>query len=189
MAVGIYAENDDGVVVLDDSRNVVVVLAKNSSPAGTLFVAQGDGATYAFGLPQVESNWGVKTWSETGELLFDAIAYGRMARPVAAMVGNITNVLESTVTQQFTAGRSYAVWIIQPVSAILVRNESFNVGSSLNYVYYLDDQEIFAVVTGNTVSVTARRIRSTVASPSSAVPYDTAGKTTWRALVLDVTNF
>ena len=67
MAVGIYAENDDGVVVLDDSRNVVVVLAKNSSPAGTLFVAQGDGATYA---------------AIEGQDLFDAMATRLQQRTV-----------------------------------------------------------------------------------------------------------
>jgi hypothetical protein len=189
MAVGIYAENDGGVVVLDDSRNVLALLAKDNSPTGTIFTAEGDGHTYAFGLPQAESTWGVKTWSAGGELLLDAIAYGRMARPVGVMTGNINTVTEATVTQQFPAGRAYAVWITVPVSALLVRNESFTVGGALNYVYYLDSQEMDVSVVGNSIAITARRIRSTDPSSPSAVPYDTAGSTVWRALVLDVTNF
>jgi len=189
MAVGIYVENDDGVVVLDDSRNVLSLLAKNSSPSGTLFTAQGEGATYAFGLPQAESNWGVKTWSGDGDLLFDAIAYGRMARPVGAMSGNILNTAEATVTRQFPAGRTYAAWITSPVSSLLVRNGSISVGGSLNYVYYLDMQEMDVRVSGGSVSITARRFESGNPMAPSPVPYDSAGTALWRALVLDVTNF
>lgn len=184
-------QNDSGVIVLDDTRNVLVLLARNSFPSGTLMRAYGaGGATYAFGLPAVASTYGLQTRSPAGELMFDAISSGRMARPVGVMTGNIPgSTLTQTVTRTFPSGRTYAVGMIAPVSPLLVRNVAFDVGGNMNYRYALDDQEMSVSISGGTVSVTATRSLGNPQGVAVSVPYDTAGRTDWRALVLDVTNF
>lgn len=182
---------DSGVVTLADNRDTICLLGKNSNPAGTLFTAVGaGGTTYAFGKPQGASDYGLVLRSETGEVLFDAVSYGRMAKPVGVMAGSIQSTETQTVTQNFPAGRTYAVWIVSPVSSIRVRSGSGTIGGVINYWYYLDDQDMSVTINGGTVAITATRILSTSPNgPTNAGAYEEAAKYDWTALVLDVTGY
>lgn len=190
----IEVTNGDNVLVLNDSRNVLTLLAKGSFPSGTMFQALGgvNGAeTYAFGLTPGNADYGLTIWDADGTtVLFDAVQYGRAANVVGVMNGNITSTDTQTISQTFAAGRTYAVWLSSPVSSVRPRNISVTVGGTINYFYVLDDQSMSVSVNGATVSITATRINSDQPlGVASAVPYDGAGKTTWTAMVLDVTNF
>ena len=191
MPAGIEVLNDSDVLVLNSGRNALVLLAKNSRPAGTVLYAYGAaGATYAFGLASGPASYGLQTFGPDGSLLFDAVNFGRMARPVGIMTGNINPpTLTRTVSQTFPAGRTYAVAFHSPVSAIYVRNIAITVGGTINNQYALDSQEMVASVSGDTISITATRTEGNPQGTFSPTPYSGAGKTTWRAIVLDVTNF
>ncbi len=191
MTAGIEITNDSGVVLLESNRLIPALLAKNSTPSGTLFTADGaGGTTYAFGNPSAGSSYGMQVFDASGALMFDAATYGRSARVVGVMQGNIQATDSQTITQIFAAGRAYAAWIFQPVSPFRVRGVSITVGGAVNYGYSLDDQEVYASISGATVSITATRTNSdTVNGLGSSVPYDSAGSPFWRALILDVTGY
>lgn len=183
--------NDSGVVVLRDNRSTVALLGKGgTAPAGTLFTATGaSGATYHFGPPQGASSYGLTLFDASGAVLFDAASYGKMARPVGVMTGDIATTETQTKTQTFAAGRTYAVWITSSVSALRVRNVKINIGGAISYQYALDDQGMTVDVSGTTVTITATRTTNTTSNGSSSVPYDEAAKYDWRAIVLDVTDY
>ena len=62
MPAGIEVLNDSDVLVLNSDRNALVLLAKNSRPAGTVLYAYGAaGATYAFGLASGPASYGLQT--------------------------------------------------------------------------------------------------------------------------------
>lgn len=191
MTAGIEITNDSGVMLLESNRLIPALLAKNSTPSGTLFTADGSGGTtYAFGVPSAGSSYGMQVFDASGALLFDAATYGRSARVVGVMQGNIQSTDSQTITQTFTAGRAYAAWIFQPVSPFRVRGVSIHVGGTVNYGYSLDDQEMYVSISGATVSITATRTNSdAVNGMGSSIPYDSAGTTFWRALILDVTGY
>lgn len=186
--------NDSGTVVLTDNRNTLCLLGKNSSPPGTIFTAVGAGGTeYAFGKPQGASSYGMTLRSPTGEVLFDAVSYGRMAKPVGVMSGSIPpgGTDESvTVTNNYPSGRSYAVWIVSRVSALQPRPGSGVIGGVMNYWYHLDIQEMAVTINGGQIQITASRTLDNSQNGINAIaPYLGDGKYDWRALILDVTGY
>lgn len=190
MTVGVMIVNDSGILVLESNRDVLSFLAKNSSPTGTVFVAQGASDTYAFGKPQTPSSYGFITKDASGNVLFDAVNYGKLAKPVGVMAGSIATVDTQTVSQTFAAGRTYAVWLHSPVSPLRPRNVDVVIGGNHNYYYALDSQEMTVSISGATISITATRTLDTnLNGGAQTVPYDGDGKVTWRAIVLDVTNY
>lgn len=183
--------NQSGVVILRDNRNTLCLLGKNSSPPGTQFTAVGaGGTTYAFGYPQGASDYGLVLRSPTGQVLFDAVSYGRMARPVGIMSGNIQSTESQTVTQMFPSGRTYAVWIVSRVSTLRPRPGQGTIGGVLNYWYHLDTQDMEVSISGGEVSITAfRTLDNSQNGINSIAAYLGDGKYDWTAMVLDVTGY
>lgn len=187
--------NSSGVVQFTDTRNVLTLLGKNfgsNPPAGTKGIAYGpSGSTYAFGYVPNGSSYGMVLRNAAGTVIFDAVAYGRMARPVGVMSGSIPpGTLTETKSFPVPAGKTYAVWIVAPVSFLAVRNESATIGGVVNYWYYLDSQEMSVTTASGVIYVTATRTESnTQNGQTSAGPYDNQAKYNWTAIVLDVTNY
>lgn len=181
--------NDSNIIQLDDYRETICLLGKDSTPAGTIFTAQGPTHTYAFGKPVDSSSYGLWIRDGLGNLLFDAVQHGKVARPVGVMNGSIQSMPVQTVVQSFPAGRTYAVWVHQRISAFRVRPGEIPIGGTINYVYFLDDQELSISFSGTTISITAERFDSSTPNGGGAIPYEGANKADWRAIVLDVTNF
>lgn len=187
--------NSSGVVTLADNRNTICLLGKGgSAPTGTIFSAEGaSGTAYHFGKPQGASDYGLVLRSPSGEVLFDAVSYGRMAKPVGTMSGALpNNAQEASVTETsfFPSGRTYAVFIASRVSAIRPRIGQGQIGGVLNYWYHLDSQEMIVEIDGGMVSITAyRTLDNSQNGISTIAPYLGDGKYDWNALVLDVTGY
>lgn len=187
--------NDSGVIILSDERNTLVLLQKGgSAPVGTMFGADGsDGLSYWFGKPQGgASSSGFQIFDADGVLTFDALRYGRLARPVGTMIGTLgVAVPEITVTKTFAipAGKVYAVWIHKLPAAFRVRSMSNNVGGTISYGYALDDQEVSVSFTPSLATLTATRVNGSMNDGGSRVPYVDSGDPIFRSVVLDVTNF
>lgn len=187
--------NDDGVTVISDTRNVIALLRVGGTtpPDGTLFSAVGPGDTvYWFGRPQTPSSWGFQIFDEAGELLFDAVNYAKLTKPVGVIDGvlDITQ-LSVSVTKTFPvpSGRTYAVWLHHPPSAFRVRNVATGSGGSTTYQYALDQQYTDITFSGSQITLAARREEGPLAG-GSAVPYTEGGfDPLFRAVVLDVTGF
>ncbi len=81
--------------------------------------------------------------------------------------------------------------MMEDVSSFRVINIEDQIGpGNFTYSYALQDQETNVTVSGNTITVNATRY--TPGGPQgqgSFVPYEEAGHSIWRALILDVTNF
>lgn len=189
MTVGVEIINDSGVILLESTRNTIALLGKDSVPSGTLFQAQGASHTYAFGFPQGASSYGLTTYDAAGVVLFDAVTYGRTAKPVAVMSGSIASVNTQTISQTFTSGRTYAVWIHSPIAPLRVRSVARTIGGVVNYFYVMDDQSMSVAISGANVSITASRTVSTTENGGGTTPYDSVDKSTWLAIVLDVTHY
>lgn len=188
----IFLENDSGIQIFPDPRPKMVLLGKNSTPAGTVFTAKGASTSYAFGYPQnPPSSYGWVIFGEDGNLLFDAIKYGKMARPVDTMSGVFTNSTTQTWTKTMPSGKTYAMAMMEDVSSFRIRNIERSIGpGNFTYSYVFEDQETFVSVSGNTITVTAERhAAGPEQGTGSAVPYEEAGHYRWRGLILDVTNF
>ena len=187
--------NSSDVVTLADNRNTICLLGKGgSAPTGTIFSAEGaSGTAYHFGRPQGASDYGLVLRSPSGEVLFDAVSYGRMAKPVGTMSGSLSSGGQAdsqTELQRFPAGRDYAVYIASRVSAIRPRVGQGQIGGVLNYWYHLDSQDMLVEIDGRDVSITAYRTLDNSQNGINAIaPYLGDGKYTWNALVLDVTGY
>lgn len=117
------------------------------------------------------------------------MTYGKLAKPVGVMTGNIVSTDTQTKTQTFAAGRSYAVWMSSSVSGLRVRNVAVVVGGATTYKYALDSQYMTVGVSGATITITATREVTTTLNGGNAVPYEEAAKLDWRAVILDVTGY
>lgn len=188
----IFLENDSGIQIFPDPNPKMVLLGKNSTPTGTVFTAKGQSTTYAFGYPQLPtSSYGWVIFGEDGRLLFDAIKYGKMARPVDTMTGNFTSATTQSWSKTLPSGKTYAVAMMEDISSYRVINIPTQVGpGNITYAYAFQDQETVASVSGNTVTVNATRYTpGGQQGAGSIVPYEEAGHIRWRALILDVSNF
>lgn len=189
----IFLENDSGIQIFPDPNPKMVLLGKGgSAPTGTIITAKGQSTTYHFGYPQAPaSNYGWVIYGEDGRILFDAVKYGKMARPVDTMSGNFTNANTQSWSKTMPAGKTYAVAMMEDISSFRVINIEDQIGpGNRTYSYAFQDQQTNVTVSGNVITVNATRY--TPGGPQgqgSFVPYEEAGHDRWRALILDVTNF
>ena len=195
--VSITVINDSGKTVITDSRSLITLLAKGGSkPAGAVLQAIGQSATYWFGKVPASVPWsyGAQILDTDGTtVLFDALSYGKMARPVGVITGTLgTGDPEITVTKTFAipAGKVYAVALHKQPSAFRIRNVPIVVGGTTQYKYAMDEQTVSASLTSSLITVTAQRTNGNPSIGSSAVPYSATGSDpVFRAIVLDVTNY
>lgn len=182
---------DSGIVQMTDTRDTITLLGKGGTPpTGTLFTAQGATQTYHFGRVPNGSSYGLTTRDEAGNVLFDALTYGRMARPVGVMRGNIQFSDTDVQVQLYPAGRTYAVWVVNTVSFARIRPGSGLIGGVMNYWYYMDPQDLEIEIDGGEVVITATRELSPDPQGSTSVGiYEGGGKYDWTAVVLDVTHY
>lgn len=180
-----------GVVQMTDTRETLCLLGKGGSPpAGTVFTAKGASTDYHFGYAPGGSSYGLTTRDAAGQVLFDAVTYGRMAKPVGVMTGSIQNVETETKQQTFPGGRDYAVWVANTVSSIRPRGGSGTIGGVMNYWYHLDRQYLDVNISGATVTITAwRELDPNQQGVGVSAPYEGGGKYDWTAVVLDVTHY
>jgi hypothetical protein len=194
--VNITVINDSGKTVIADSRSLITLLAKGGSkPAGAVLQAIGQSTTYWFGKVPASVPWsyGAQILDTDGTtVLFDALSYGKMARPVGVITGTLgTGEPDITVTKTFAipAGKVYACCVHKMPSAFRIRNVPFQLGGTTQYYYAMDEQLVDVSVTSSLITITARRINGNPGSPS-AVPYsETGSDPVFRAIVLDVTNY
>ena len=200
MDASIEIVNDDQVVILSDNRDVICLLGQGSTePAGTLFtaLAGASGNTKMhFGHPPASATAQhgvqVQILDASGNLLFDAMRYGKLARPVGVL--SVSPIAypgtTASATKTFASGRTYAVYVSQQPSPFIVRNVSTKLGNQYLYQYVMDEVTARISVSGATVTLTVDVVRDT--NPKgipSSVPYTSNGVAAARAIVLDVTNF
>lgn len=195
--------NDDSIVIISAERPLLALLAKGGSqPAGALLeVLTPSGVSHWYGKtpPNSVSTYGCQILAADGvTVLFDALAYGKLGKPVGVITGTLGNDpgggggTQTIVTKTFPipAGKTYGVALHKQPSAHRVRNVEVIVGGSTSYTYALDEQVVEASFSSTLVTVTATRTNGNPGFGSTSTPYTGTGNDpTFRAVVLDITNY